>query len=98
MVGVDGFSCSFSDFFRLNVLTWEYCLTFGQKVNLSVCQLILSWISPAPTSMCVFAVLKNDLPKMRVVFASTFMSRMTKTTVIKKFRILTKMFSTIPAE
>ena len=42
MVGVDGFSCAFSDFFWLNALTWEHCSTFGCKANLSVCPLMLS--------------------------------------------------------
>ena len=42
IVGVDGFSCSFSDFFRLNALTWEHCSSFRWKANLSVCPFMLS--------------------------------------------------------
>ena len=96
IMGVDGFSCSFSDFFRLNALTWEHCSTFGLKANFSVCPLILSWISSAPTLVCAFAVLKNSLPRMRGVLASTSMSRTTKSTGINRFRILTGTFSAIP--
>ena len=33
IVGVDAFSDTFSDFFRLNVFTWEHCSTFGLKAN-----------------------------------------------------------------
>lgn len=62
----------------------------------SVCPLMLSWISPAPTSTCAFVVLKNDLPRMRGILTSTSMSRMTKSTGIKKFWILTGTFSAIP--
>ena len=78
MDGIDGFSDSFSDFFfRLNALTCEHCSTFGLKVNFTFCPLMLSWISPAPTSIYVFAVLKNGLPKMRGILVSTSMSRTT---------------------
>ena len=45
----------------------------------------------------VNTMLKNDLPKMRGVLVSTFMSRTTKSTGMKKFQILTRMFSAIPA-
>jgi hypothetical protein len=62
MDGVDGFSGSFSDFFRMNALTWEHCSTFDLKMNFSFCPLMLSWISPAPTSMCAFAVSRTAFP------------------------------------
>ena len=45
----------------------------------------------------VNTVLKNGLPKMRGVLVSTFMSRTTKSTGMKKFQILNRMFSTVPA-
>jgi hypothetical protein len=97
MDGVDGFSGSFSDFFfRFNVLICEHYSISSLEANLAFCPLILSWISPAPTSMCAFAVLKNGLPKMRGLLVSTSMSRTLKSTGMKKFRIFTKIFSAIP--
>ena len=60
--GVDGFSGYFSDFLRFNILIWEHCSTFDRKANFSVCPLMLSWISPAATSMSAFTVLKNAPP------------------------------------
>jgi hypothetical protein len=98
MDGVHGFSGSFSDFFfRLNVLTCEHCSTFGLKANLSFYLLMLSWIFPAPTSMCAFAILKNGLPNMRGVLVSTSMSRTMKSSGTKKFYIFTRIFLAIPA-
>jgi hypothetical protein len=94
MDGVDGFSGSFTDFFQLNVLTWEHCSSFGLKANLSFYPLMFNLISPAPTSM--FDVLKNGLPNMRRVLVSTSMSRTTKSTGMKKFCIFTRIFSAIP--
>ena len=77
--------------------SWEHCSTFGLNANFSVCPLMLSSISPALTSMCAFAVLKNGLPKMRGVLASTSMSRTTKSMGMRKFHIFTGTFYTIPA-
>jgi len=55
---IDGFFVSFSAFFFWWIaLTCEHCSTFGLKANFSFGPLMLSWISPAPTSMCAFAVL-----------------------------------------
>jgi len=50
-----------------------------------------------PDINMAFAVLKNGLPKMSGVLASTSMSSMTKSTGIKKFWIFTGIFSAIPA-
>jgi hypothetical protein len=40
--GVVSLSVSFSDFLRLNVLTWEHCSTFSRKADFSDCPLMLS--------------------------------------------------------
>jgi len=96
MDGVDDFSSSFSDFFWLKILTYEHCLSFGLKANLSFCPLMLSWISPTPASMCAFVIIKNGLPNMRGVLVSTSMLRMTKLTGTKKFRIFIGISSVIP--
>ena len=86
MFGSDGFFVSFSGFFFLRTyLTWLHCSTFGLKANFSCWPLMLSWITPAPTSMWVFAVLKNGLPRMSGVLALTSISSTTKLTGIKKF-------------
>ena len=95
IVGVDVF-CSFSGFLLLKVLIWKHCSTFGLKANFSVCPLKLSWISPAPTSMCAFAVLKNGFPKMREVLALTSILRTTESMGMVKFQIFTRTFSAIP--
>ena len=76
--GVYGFSCSFTDNFRLKLLICEHCSSFGLKQNLSFCPLMLSWITPTPASMCAVVMLKNGLPNMRGISVSTSMSGMTK--------------------
>ena len=95
--GVYGFSCSFTDSFRLKLLICEHCSSFGLKPNLSFCPLMLSWITPTPTSMCAVVMLKNGLHNMRGIPVSTSMSRMTKSTGTKKFRIFTRISLAIPA-
>jgi hypothetical protein len=58
---------------------------------------MLNLISLAPTSMWTFVILKKGLPRMRVVFMSSYISSTTKSTETKEFWIFTKIFSTIPA-
>ena len=85
--GVYGFSSSFTDSFWLKVLICEHCSSFGLNPNLSFCPLMLSWITPTPAPMCAVVILKNGLPNMRGIPVLTSMSRMTKSTETKKFRI-----------
>ena len=91
------FSSSFTDSFQLKLLICQHCSSFGLKSNLSFWPLMLSWITPTPTSMCAVVILKNGLPNMRGIWISTSMSRMTKSTGTKKFRIFTGISSAIPA-
>jgi hypothetical protein len=86
---VYGFSSTFTDSFRLKLLICEHCSSFGLKLNLSFYPLMLSWITPTPVSMCAVVILKNGLPNMRGILVSTSISRMTKSTGTKKFRIFT---------
>src|SRR6185437_6199525 len=94
--GVYGFSCSFTNSFRLQLLICEHCSSFGLKPNLYFCPLMLSWITPTPASMCAVVMLKNGLPNMREISVSTSMSRMTKSTGTKKFCIFTEISSATP--
>ena len=75
----------------------EHCSGLGLKANRSSFPLIWNWISPAPTSMCAFVVLRKGLPSMRRVFMSSYMSSTTKSTRTKKFLTFTRIFSAIPA-
>ena len=95
--GVYGFSNSFTDSFWLKLLIYEHCSSFDLKPNLSFCPLMLSWITPTPTSMCAVVILKNGLPNMRGILVSTSISRMTKSTGTKEFHIFTGMSLAIPA-
>jgi len=94
--GVYGFSSSFTDSFRLKHLICEHCPSFGLKPNLYFCSLMLSWITPTPASMCAVVILKNGLPNMRGILVSSSISRMTKSTGTKKFRIFTGISLAIP--
>ena len=91
------FSSSITDSFRLKLLICEHLSSFGLKPNLSFCPLMLSWITPTPASMCVVVMLKNGLPNMRGIPMSISMSRMSKSTGKKKFRIFTRISLAIPA-
>ena len=73
----------------------EHCFGLGLKANRSSFTLIWNIISPAPTSMCAFVVLRNGLPSMRGVFMSSCISSTTKSTGIKKFLIFTRIFSAV---
>ena len=73
----------------------EHCFDLGLKVNRSSFSLMWNLISPAPTSMCAFIVLRKGLPRIRGVFMSSCMSSTTKSTGIKKFCIFTRIFSVI---
>ena len=75
----------------------ENCSGLGLKANCSSFPLISNLISPAPTSMWAFVVLRKGLPRMRGVFMSSCMSSTTKSMRTKKFRIFTRIFSAIPA-
>ena len=72
------FSSSFMDSLWLKLLICEHLSSFGLKSNLSFCPLMLSWITPTLASMYAFVILKNDLPNMRGMLVTTFMSRMKK--------------------
>ena len=88
---LDGCSC-FSCHSNL-----EHCSGLGLKANRSSFPLIWNRISPAPTSMCAFVVLRKGLPSMRGVFISSYISGTTKSTRTKKFLIFTRIFSAILA-
>jgi len=92
-----GFSSSFTNSFHLKLLICEHLSSFGLKPNLSFCLLMLSWITPTPALMCAVVMLKNGLPNMRGIPVSTSMSRMTKSTGTKKFRIFIGISLAIPA-
>ena len=62
--GVYGFSSCFTESFRLKLLISEHCSSFGLKPNLSFCPLMLSCITPTPTSMRAVVIPKNGLPNM----------------------------------
>ena len=61
--GLYGFSSSFMDSFWLKLLICEHYSSFGLKLNLSLCPLMLSWITLIPASMCAVVILKNSLPQ-----------------------------------
>ena len=75
----------------------EHCSGLGLKANRSSFPLIWNLISPTPTSMCAFVVLRKGLPSMRGVFISSYMSSTTKLTSTKKFLIFTRILLAIPA-
>ena len=91
-----GFSSSFTDSFWSKLLICEHCSSFGQKPNLSFCPLMLSCITPTPTSMRAVVIPKNGLPNMWGILVSTSISRMTKSTGTKKFRICTRISLAFP--
>ena len=74
----------------------EHCYGLGLKTNCSSFSLIWNLISPAPTSIWAFVVLRKGLPRMWGVFMSSCISSTTKSTGIKKFLIFTGIFSAIP--
>jgi hypothetical protein len=85
------FFCIQSDFSLLTICTREHFSTFGLKVNRSTSSLMLRRISPAPTSMLAFVMLKKGLPRIKGVLVSTSMLRTKKSMGAKKSRTLTGM-------
>ena len=55
------------------------------------CPLMLSWITPTPASMYAVVILNNGLLNMRGILVSISISRMTKSTGIKKLLIFTRI-------
>ena len=65
------------------VLIIEHCSILGRNGNFSSFPFMLKRITPAPTSMCVLAVLRNGRPRMSGVSFDISMSSTTKSTGMK---------------